>query len=193
MELKISRDVILDAIDTKENINEDVKLYSNPNTVDEKILFFLKRSGYNFGVKLPCSIFKGLYKILGEGNDIEVFTVTREEEGVGICAGAYLAGKRPFMLIQSSGLGNSFNAIASLLLTYKIPLLILSSFRGYYNENIPAQIPLGKALPGMLKAMGIPYLILEDNLKPLDDFSDEMFSSNEPFVVLISPELYEYE
>ena len=193
MEMSIPREMTKNAAITKENMNTEVRSHSSPNAVNEKILNILKRNGYNFGVRFPCSILKGLYEMLEGDIDIKGITVTREEEGVGISAGAYLAGKRPFMLIQSSGLGNSFNAIASLLLTYKIPVLILASFRGYYNEKILAQIPLGRALPGMLKAMGIPFLILENTLEPLETFCNKILRSSIPFVVLLSPELYNCE
>ena len=171
-------------------VSESNSYQSNIN-VDDEILFSLKRCGYDFGVRFPCSRLKGLYDLLEADKDITVVTVTREEEGFGVCAGAYLAGKRPFMLIQSSGLGNSFNAIASLLKTYRIPTLIMASYRGYYNEKIPAQIPLGNALPDMLDAMQIPFLIVEDNLKPVEPFTEKMYKKGEPHIVLLSPELYE--
>jgi len=189
MNLSVTPDISKNGIKIKENINTETKPHPSSNDVDEEILNFLKRCGYNFGVKFPCSIIKGLYDMLEGDNDIKVVTVTREEEGIGVSAGAYLAGKKPFMLIQSSGLGNSFNAIASLL-TYRIPILILASFRGHYKEKIPAQIPLGKALPGILDAMGITFLILEKNLEPLEPFCEKMFRRSEPYVVLLSPELY---
>jgi len=171
-------------------VSESNSYQSNIN-VDDEILFSLKRCGYDFGVRFPCSRLKGLYDLLEADKDITVVTVTREEEGFGVCSGAYLAGKKPFMLIQSSGLGNSFNAIASLLKTYRIPLLILASYRGYYNETIPAQIPLGEALLGMLDSMKIPFLVIDDSLESLEPFSEKMYKKGEPHIVLLSPELYE--
>lgn len=161
--------------------------------IDEKILSFLKELHYDFGVIFPSSKLKRLYQLLEESSDFTIVNVTREEEGVGVCAGAYLAGKKPFMLIQSTGLGNSFNAIASLLKTYEIPLLILASYRGYYNETILAQVALGEALPGMLDSMSIPYLIIDDDLESLKPFSEKMYRKGDTHVVLLSPELYEDE
>jgi len=193
MDTRVTMVISKYGIRIKKKINAETKPHPSSNDVDEEIFNFLKRCGYNFGVKFPCSIIKDLYSMLEGDNDIKVVTVTREEEGIGVSAGAYLAGKRPFMLIQSSGLGNSFNAIASLLKTYKIPILILASYRGHYNEKIPAQIPLGKALPGMLDAMEIPFLVLDKSLEPLETFCVKMFRSSEPHVVLLSPELYENE
>ena len=90
-------------------------------------------------------------------HEFDSYKLTREEEGVGICAGAYFAGKRPCMVLQNSGLGNSINALASLNKTFNIPLLLLVSHRGTDDEQIVAQVPMGDATPGILDVLGIPY------------------------------------
>jgi sulfopyruvate decarboxylase alpha subunit len=172
-----------DLIETRE-------LSTGHRVVETEIISFLKENGFDFGVTFPSSKLKNLLEMI-EGDD-EIFTVpvTREEEGVGVCAGAYLAGKKPFMLIQSSGLGNSFNAIASLLKTYRIPILIIAEYRGSYNEKIPAQVPLGMALPGMLEAMEIPFIMISSQLDSLEEFSASSFRDEDPHIALLSPELF---
>ncbi len=158
--------------------------------VELEIISFLKENGFDFGVTFPSSKLKNLLEMIEDDDEILPVPVTREEEGVGVCAGAYLAGKKPFMLIQSSGLGNSFNAIASLLKTYRIPVLIIAEHRGSYNEKIPAQVPLGVALPGMLVAMDIPFIMISARLDSLEEFSASSFRDGEPHVALLSPELF---
>ena len=83
--------------------------------------------------------------------------VTREEEGVGICAGAALSGRLPAMFIQSSGIGNMINALLSLTAFYELPLALFVSRRGVYNEKIEAQMPMGQKLPAILAGAGITY------------------------------------
>jgi len=158
--------------------------------VESEIISFLKENGFNFGVTFPSSKLNNLLEMIEDDDEIFTVPVTREEEGVGVCAGAYLAGKKPFMLIQSSGLGNSFNAIASLLKTYRIPILIIAEHRGSYNEKIPAQVPLGVALPGMLDAMEIPFIRISAQLDSLEEFSASSFRDGETHVALLSPELF---
>ena len=158
--------------------------------VESTIISFLKKNGFDFGVTFPSSKLKNLLEMIDQDKEIFAVPVTREEEGVGVCAGAYLAGKKPFMLIQSSGLGTSFNAIASLLKTYRIPILIIAEHRGSYDEKISAQIPLGAALPGMLDAMEIPFIMLSSHLDLLEEFSASSFRDKEPHVALLSPELF---
>jgi len=156
-----------------------------------EILDILKKLGYDFGVTLPCNKIKKLIDLVEKEPSMKIIPVTREEEGVGICTGAYLAGKKPFMLIQSSGLGNSLNALASLIKTYEIPLLVLASYRGYYEEKIPAQIPLGNALPGMLDALEIPFMIINKDCKELEKACEANNNDQAPFTVFLSPELFE--
>jgi len=83
--------------------------------------------------------------------------VTREEEGVGIAAGASLGGKRAALIMQSTGLGNILNALTSVNVVHQIPLLIIMSIRGTLFEYNPADVPLGKSLDSILKAIGLPY------------------------------------
>ena len=61
-------------------------------------------------------------KLIDDG-PIRHVPVTREEEGVGIAAGAALAGGKPLLLMQNSGLGNCVNALASLTGLYELPLV----------------------------------------------------------------------
>ena len=87
--------------------------------------------------------------------DIRITLATREEEGFGIAAGLYLGGQRPAVLLQSSGLGNSLNAITSLVIPYQIPMLMAISMRGDAGEWNAAQVPMGRALGSMLDALAI--------------------------------------
>ena len=78
--------------------------------------------------------------------DIRLLLATREEEAFGIAAGLYLGGRLPTVMLQSSGLGNSLNALTSLLLPYEIPVLVVVSMRGDAGEWNAAQVPMGRAV-----------------------------------------------
>jgi sulfopyruvate decarboxylase subunit alpha len=90
--------------------------------------------------------------------DVRLMLATREEEAVGIAAGLYLGGRRPTVMLQSSGLGNSLNAITSLVLPYQIPMLIIVSMRGDAGEWNAAQVPMGRAIRSIFDAIGIPHM-----------------------------------
>jgi sulfopyruvate decarboxylase subunit alpha len=89
--------------------------------------------------------------------DVEATIATREEEAFGIAAGLYLGGARPTVLLQSSGLGNSINALSSLVVPYQIPMLVVISMRGDAGDWNAAQVPMGRAVGSILDALAISH------------------------------------
>src|SRR3954469_21149305 len=84
--------------------------------------------------------------------DVRLVLATREEEAFGIAAGLYLGGRRPTVMLQSSGLGTFLNAPTSLLTPYHIPVLMVVSMRGGSGEWNAAQVPMGRAVRGILES-----------------------------------------
>ena len=93
--------------------------------------------------------------------DVRLMLATREEEAFGIAAGLYLGGTCPVVMLQSSGLGNSLNALTSLLIPYQIPLLMIISLRGDLGEWNSAQVPMGRAVRAIFDAIDVPYVTAE--------------------------------
>lgn len=132
----------------------------------------LKKSGVDFVVSLPCVNLGKIIEMVERDPEITHVPVTREEEGFGICAGAYMGGKKTAILMQNSGLGNSVNVLASLNKLYQIPILMVMSHRGTPGEFMSAQIPMGEATPSLLDALEIPYFLpktSEDAFKTLSE------------------------
>ena len=123
----------------------------------EAIFNGLKDVGIDFIVSVPCVNLSRLLNLIDEDDEITHIPVTREEEGIGICAGAYLGGKKPAILMQNSGLGNSINALKSLTELYEFPLLMIMSHRGTEGENICGQVPMGESTPRILEAMDFRF------------------------------------
>jgi len=93
--------------------------------------------------------------------DVRLLLATREEEAFGIAAGLFLGGRRPTVMLQSSGLGNSLNALTSLMLPYQIPALVVISMRGDAGEWNAAQVPMGRAVRSILDAIGVPHATVD--------------------------------
>jgi sulfopyruvate decarboxylase subunit alpha len=93
--------------------------------------------------------------------DVRTTIATREEEAFGIAAGLYLGGAKPTVMLQSSGLGNSLNALTSLLLPYQIPALVIISMRGDAGEWNAAQVPMGRAVRAICEAIGLAHTTVE--------------------------------
>lgn len=87
-------------------------------------------------------------------NAVRPVLLTTEEEGVALCAGADLAGKRAVVCMQSSGVGNCPNFL-SFVKGGRFPILMIVSMRGDYGEQNPWQYPMGQAVEPILKAMGV--------------------------------------
>ena len=126
--------------------------------VSKKILTILKKNGVNFFLSVPCKLLSNMISILEKDKEIIYSSVPREEEGMGICAGAYLGNKFPCLLLQNTGIGNSVNAIVSLLKYYKIPTILLISYRGTPGETVKAQYQMGSITKNLLKTMNVPTL-----------------------------------
>ena len=119
-------------------------------------------AGSRHVVYVPDNPLSHVLKVLGERYpDIHTTLATREEEGFGIAAGLYVGGARPTVMLQSSGLGNSLNALTSLVVPYQIPMLILISMRGDSNEWNSAQVPMGRAVRAICEAIGLPHATAE--------------------------------
>ena len=93
--------------------------------------------------------------------DVRLILATREEEAFGIAAGLYLGGHPPTVMLQSSGLGNSLNALTSLLMPYQIPVLMVISMRGDAGEWNAAQVPMGRAVRGIFESIAVPHVTVE--------------------------------
>ena len=89
-------------------------------------------------------------------------SATREEEAVGIAVGAYATGRNSAVFMQSSGFGNSINAIASLCIPARVPIPLFINLRGGPGEFNIAQVPLGRATRPILDQLGLVHFTLED-------------------------------
>lgn len=122
----------------------------------------LRRCGIDFFVGVPCSTLGSIIDFLSETAEFEYVPATREDEAIGIAAGAYMGGKTPAVLMQNSGLGVSVNALASLVLLYKLPMLLIVSWRGYKGEDAPEHLSMGEFLPGLLRVMNVSTTVLSE-------------------------------
>src|SRR6478609_1484188 len=122
----------------------------------------LKVSGVRLMSALPETWLVHLIRLADEDPEVILVRLAREEEAVGISAGAHLAGVKSALLMQNHGFLASINGIVSFAHLYKIPLLMLISYRGSFGERDPWQTQGGNITEALLRAMGIPYSFLDD-------------------------------
>jgi len=105
---------------------------------------------------LPETWLVHLMRMADEDPDMTLVRLAKEEEGIGISAGAHLAGVNSALLMQNHGFLAAINPIVSLALLYKIPLLMLISHRGHWGEKDPWQTQGGLVTEPVLRALSIP-------------------------------------
>ena len=90
----------------------------------------LSKSGFTFFTGVPCSYLTPVINGVINSKKIKYIGATNEGESIGIASGAWLAGKKSVVMIQNSGLGNTINPLTSLNYPFKIPILLITTWRG---------------------------------------------------------------
>ena len=132
----------------------------NPTEAAKTIVTGLKGAGINLIATLPDVNLADLLREVEEDREFTHVPLCREEEGIGICAGAYLVGKKCAAIMQNGGFFNSNNAIVSTLLQYQIPLLLLIYYAGDIGDRTFSTT--GSMTEPVLQALGIRYYIMRD-------------------------------
>jgi sulfopyruvate decarboxylase subunit alpha len=120
----------------------------------------LKDAGINFVSLVPDSYFREVNRLLQEDSDIKSVTATREDEGMAICAGAYLGGKNPCMVMEASGYGSGAGVLARICQIHHTPFLILSSHVSGLGEMYYFHSETRYLGEPILRALGIPFVVI---------------------------------
>ncbi len=118
----------------------------------------LKKAGIDFVATLPDEKMLDLIRAIEKDSDFKHVPLSREEEGIGICAGAYLAGKHTALIMQNAGFLNSCNALTTTSMQFQIPALLLIYYAGDIGDR--GFTTLGAVTEPVLQGMGIRYYIL---------------------------------
>ncbi len=137
-----------------------------------QILEGLKGAGVNLIASVPDINLLHLINLLYTDNDITHIPVGSEEEGIGVCTGAYVGGKRVAMLMQNGGLMNSCNGLTTTALQFGIPILLLVYYAGDMGDN--AFHMLGLVTEPVLEGLGIKYTVMRDPAKAKEQIAQAM-------------------
>lgn len=151
----------------------------------------LKAAGIGHMAYVPDAGHATLITLFNSDPQVKTNVLTTEEEGIAIAAGAWLGGMRSVLLMQSSGVGNCINML-SLPIQARMPLLILVTMRGEWQEFNPWQVPMGQATEVVLKAIGVTVLRAEtgtDLVQTVAQAASMAFDSDQQIAVLIGQRL----
>ena len=117
---------------------------------------------------VPCSFAKYVINEAINNPNIEYVPNASEAVACSVAAGLKMAGKKPIVIVQSSGLTNMGSCITSLLKPYRVTFPILSSWRTYKDGDSEIQHQhLATELPKLIEAYGYENVILDN--KNLDN------------------------
>ena len=128
----------------------------------EIIIDSLKQSDTSLIAYVPDISIDRVTSKIDEDPYFHLVSATREEEAIGIAVGAYATGRNSAVFMQSSGFGNSINAIASLCIPARTPIPIFMNMRGGPGEFNIAQVPMGRATRPILADLGLVHFTLDD-------------------------------
>lgn len=122
----------------------------------------LVNEGVDWATGVPCSLLTGLFAELEAGTKgIDYVPAPREDTAVGLAVGAALAGRRPLVLMQNSGLGYCLNVLTSLTLVYGIHPFLVVSWRGHDGRDAVEHDVIGRELVALLDVLGIAWHVLD--------------------------------
>ncbi len=118
----------------------------------------LSGRGYSHYSGVPCSFLKPFINYVIDEPTLDYVGAASEGEAVGIAMGEYLAGKKTVAMCQNSGLGNMVNPLTSLNHPFRIPTLLISTWRGETGvKDEPQHEQMGRIMPMLFDTLEIPW------------------------------------
>lgn len=131
----------------------------------ETIVQALKDSDTSLIAYVPDTSIHKVTSLIDEDPFFKLVSATREEEAIGIAVGSYAVGRNSAVFMQSSGFGNSVNALASLCIPARAPIPMFINLRGGTGEFNIAQVPMGRTTRPIMDLLGLVHFTLDDDYK----------------------------
>ena len=155
-------------------------------TVSEKIVADLVANDVQFVTTVPCKQLAGVIDAVDKNPDIYHIPSNKEDEGMGLCAGAYMGGKRPAIIMQNTAIGVTINTLVTLTQYYRMPLPMLISYRGELREPVACQVEMAVECAELLNQLNIPtyHFHKESDVDEFDEILKYTFMCNKPVAIL---------
>ena len=150
----------------------------------------LKANDVKLVVYVPDRVFTPLIEALHADTYFTTFAATREEEALGIITGAWMGGLRGAVLMQTSGFATLPNVLASLVVPYQLPVLMLISERGTLGDHQLGQAVVCRTMRPVLQSLGIENFAIErqeDVEFVVDGMARQAYATQAPAAVILSP------
>jgi sulfopyruvate decarboxylase alpha subunit len=156
----------------------------------ERVVEALKANEVRLIAYIPDNVLAPLIDALHADPYFTTICPAREEEAVGIVCGAHMAGLRGITLMQTSGFATLPNALASLVVPYQIPLLMMISERGTLGDHQLGQAIVCRTMRPVLESLGIEHFAIE-RLDDVEFIVEAMirqaYATHSPAAIILSP------
>ena len=125
-------------------------------SITQNMLNAMVKNKIQFVTTVPCKQLSGSIELLEHDERILHVPSNKEDEGMGLCTGAYMGGKRPCIIMQNTAIGVTINSLVTLIQYYRIPLPILISYRGEVGEKVQCQVEMAVHTKALLEQLKIP-------------------------------------
>lgn len=155
-------------------------------SISSRIVDDLVASNIEFVTTVPCKQLGGVIEEVEARPEIMHVPANREDEGMGLCAGAWMGGKRPAIIMQNTAIGVTVNTLVTLTQFYRMPLPMLISYRGELGEPVACQVEMAVHTKALLGQLHIPtyHFHQEEDAKELDSILKYTFMCNKPVAIL---------
>jgi len=140
--------------------------------------------GYSHLCVVPCSFVKNVINAVINNEKIEYISCASEAVACSTAAGLKMAGKKPIVIVQSSGLTNMGSCVTSLLKPYEITFPILTSWRTYRDGDSEIQHQhLATELPKLIESYGYNHIVLDQ--KNIENAIEQINKCNKTFTIAV--------
>ncbi|MGC6530963.1 MAG: sulfopyruvate decarboxylase subunit alpha [Candidatus Puniceispirillaceae bacterium] len=155
-------------------------------SVNEQIIADFVKHQIQFVTSVPCKQLAGVLDKIDEEGSILHVPSNKEDEGIGLCAGATMGGKRSAIIMQNTAIGVTINALVTLTQFYRMPLPMLISYRGEVGEPVACQVEMAVHTKDLLNQLRIPtyHFHHKDDVNELDGILGHCFMARKPVAIL---------
>lgn len=156
-------------------------------SISQKIADSLMRNRVEFVTTVPCKQLAGVIELIERDKRFLHVPSNKEDEGMGLCAGAFMGGKRACIIMQNTAIGVTINSLVTLIQYYNIPLPMLISYRGEVGERVACQAEMAVHTKALLGQLNIPtyHFHKPDDVGELDGILNHSFMAKKPVAVLM--------
>ena len=155
-------------------------------SINKTLVNGLIKNRIEFVTTVPCKQLAGVIDEIEASASIYHIPSNKEDEGMGLCAGAYMGGKRSAIIMQNTAIGVTINTLVTLIQYYNIPLPMLISYRGEIGEPVACQVEMAVHTKALLNQLNIPtyHFHQRSDADELNPILNHSFMAKKPVAIL---------